>query len=657
MGGVGTCFARKWWACLVVCVAGIARGQATLPPQTFSDAAAIPAARSLVDQQNFAEAAQQFEQWMERDAGQLIASEGGVVSVATWPETFPARARAGLIKAIAAIEEPAARGKLEEMTRDAGATFEALYGLGRRYRFCLAGTEAFAAAAERALAVGDLAAAHAAYRAAVEGGYSPDEATKGRIELLRQIVEDGKTVPLNAPASQPADAAAPSSIPNARVVTSGKTEAGPWAGPVPFDAPWIVTLTGAGVPRFGLIGSEDRIVFSSAKSVAMFKETGAVVWWNANGAAQATSRPAWSTPAPPPHGPPSAAGPFKVEGFRRPALYQPGALFDVYGRVQVIVARQASGETSCLRAYRGSDGKLIWSTEAAEGLAGVNFAGTPAVSGGYTYAVAALDGEPTSVLLVALDTLSGAAKWKTVLGTLPRTKADGVYEQSEPCVWGDAVYVTPNVGVTACVGRFDGQLRWARPYPAAPVVGGVMRTRELVRQEIEAVRQYRLKKGEGGAPVLDPAVTDRWRGTPMVCGPTLVCAPQDAVDVLGFEAASGRPTWHNAGEAEAPTLVGHHGNTAIFSGAGGVVAVDGQTGQVAWRWDGGRGPKIAGPAVVREGSVVVPTVTVNVTLNATDGKVVRESLGVPTFRRAMNGEVVRRIVEEAGAGGSFGVGK
>ena len=43
---------------------------------------------------------------------------------------------------------------------------------------------------------------------------------------------------------------------------------------------------------------------------------------------------------------------------------------------------------------------------------------------------------------------------------------DNVWEQTEPAVYGDAVYVTPNAGVAVKVDRFDGKVRWARTYAA-----------------------------------------------------------------------------------------------------------------------------------------------------------------------------------------------
>jgi len=227
-----------------------------------------------------------------------------------------------------------------------------------------------------------------------------------------------------------------------------------------------------------------------------------------------------------------------------PPCYAAVILADVYGRARVVVARQpalqANGDSDyCLRAYRAADGKALWTTESQAQLKDVSFTGTPAVCGRFTYAVAlsipaAADGtgdQRVSLLLVALDTLTGELRWQTTLGIFTLSVQDrarwsgqqpwdGVWEQSEPLVAGDAVYVTPNSGLAAAAGRFDGKLRWLRPYPTVGGDGPLPpRSREDLRRKTEErLRQSLRGDASKSALSVEPALGARWRNTSALCG-------------------------------------------------------------------------------------------------------------------------------------------
>src|SRR6185437_11436954 len=142
--------------------------------------------------------------------------------------------------------------------------------------------------------------------------------------------------------------------------------------------------------------------------------------------------------------------------------WQPAVLHDVYGHGQVVVARKLGPGASdaddnyALSAWRAEDGKALWSSETQPLLKDLSFAGTPAIAGRYTYALAIgvqPAGERATLTLVALDTLGGELRWQTTLGTFDFPRAaqrpgepkpwDVVWSATEPLVAGDAVYLTP----------------------------------------------------------------------------------------------------------------------------------------------------------------------------------------------------------------------
>jgi outer membrane protein assembly factor BamB len=299
-----------------------------------------------------------------------------------------------------------------------------------------------------------------------------------------------------------------------------------------------------------------------------------------------------------------------------------------------------------LRALRATDGKLLWTTENAGAFERLSLAGSPAIAGRFVYVVAVDFGDdPATLVLVGIDLLRGQVSFKTPLGSLLQMRNqrevvagwDDFWEQSEPMVVGDAVYVTPNVGVAYCVGRFDGRVRWAQIYEDGKE-GKVWRDRGR-RPEIAE-----QKTVEGMPGNVEQVL--RWRGTAQVCGGTVVIAPQDSVQVWGLEAATGKMIWGSAYPG-GYCLVGGSDTVAIFAGAN-VTAAESASGTMVWRYEPAAGVRISGPAVVDGGVVWVPT---------SDGKIVGLEVGtgkpsaakgrMASIRPILGNAEARKALEEA----------
>lgn len=628
-----------------------------LPADSFTDPRPLAALKLALEQKDFPAAAILLDALLDEEGDKLKATEeGGLISIAAWVETLPPSQKGPLATAYREKFDAGVREKVDVLRRDADTHAETFYSLARRHRFSTTGAAAYALAADRSLVSGDLPAAHSLYQLAMRGGWIPDDTRAAQIELLRRL-DEGHSL-----ATFPTELSGPPSSPLTRPAAT-------FTGPLPFDAPWFDNLAIVGQPRFFMWAGADLVFFNSARAVFAVKENGQVVWVN--------SLPPMGPPAPPPSGD-------RVEGSHRPPNYAPAMLTDVYGRAQVLITRQLNPPFTekdndyRLRAFRASDGKLLWSSENQSFLKDLSFAGTPAVCGRYTYAVALATHSNAEIagdrnvdlILIALDTLTGDLRWQTTLGRFKLTVEerglwgsstpwDEVWEQSEPLVVGDAVYLTPNAGFAAAIGRFDGKLRWLRTYPKIAMDGPrPPRTRVDLQEEVDERRRYfeSVRKGTAAKPSprsVDPALGERWRGTPVLCGSVLIIAPQDTATIHGIDAATGRSFWSTT-EIDVPTLIGQTATTAIFAGSA-VTAVEARNGQVGWRWEPKQGSRISGPAVTKNQMILVPTNTAVVALRAEDGSVAKEPSVVPLVRRLLTIETTRKAIDEAGMGKGFGL--
>lgn len=585
----------------VMLIAAVARGEGgghfSPPGETFTDRTRLTELTTTLEQKQYPAAAVLVDALLAEDAEKLMPAgdRGALISVSAWLDALPTAQRSALAAAYREKFEAVVAAQLDALRHDAHATPAAFYTLARRRRFCPSGAAACADGADRALEDGDLPTAAAMYDLAKAAGWVGDEAHAARIGLLRKLV-DGALIPLPA---ESGSAAKPRK---------------PFAGPIPFDAGWF-DAKDAGAPRFFPAAADDGIFLVGPTGAVCLREAGQVAWSNASPGHRgaATTRPG------------------------RPIVsWQPAVLHDVYGGGQVVVARKLApnagdlDDNYALAACRADDGKPLWSSETQPLLKDLSFAGTPAVAGRYTYALAVGGVQPgaerATLTLVALDTLDGELRWQTTLGTFdyPRERQkpgeprpwDAVWSASEPLVVGDAVYLTPGCGLIACVGRLEGRIRWVRTYSPST------------------------------APPL------RWRGTPALCGEALVTAPADAGEASGFDAATGKALW--TAKAESPTLIGGTDSIAVFAGPDGVSAANARDGKRAWHFAVPGNAKLTGPAVVSGDLVLIPTAAPIMSLHAADGSVAqRDVSGVPFLRRALNADPIKRVLDDMGGAKSF----
>lgn len=334
------------------------------------------------------------------------------------------------------------------------------------------------------------------------------------------------------------------------------------------------------------------------------------------------------------------------EGRRSPM--GPGRLeFPVFGGVEsmgVLVVRQgwAGGGGGILRALRGSDGAVIWSSEEGGETAVWHMASLPSVAGRYVYVLAseAVASRAYSVSLLALELTSGRLLWRARLGELSEMavagrgrergealgarRAPGLWDEGwSPLVVGDRVMVAAG-GAVFALDRFDGTLLGAGRYPS---VAGVAR--------------------EGAGP--SESAMSRWGASLVAVGETVVAAPRDADGVFGFDLRTLVPKWRQ------PRL-GGYGLVGVGRGGGDEVVVlqgselmvlDAEKGVRGWQTAPRTQTRWTGPAVVvgGEGSaggevVVVPTSVGTAAVSVRTGQWLPSvPVTVVELNRLMTGEV------------------
>jgi len=537
-----------------------------------------------------------------RDLPDGLASldKDGLISVVAWIDLLPPAQKQALAADYVTLAEPAARTALETLRREPQPKPESFAALARRYPFTGAAISAAIEGGDRALQLGDAPTAWACYCLAKARGWTPDEQHAATLAAC-QYLSGEDVAELSGPAAKRV----------ADLAACAKT----YRGPVPFDAKWYGRPEAVEMGRHLPQAAAGVTYLASPGYVLAIKDTGQVLWrW--------TSPDAWARTFLPDRG----------FGRGRGLSFAP-ALFIGAGGAQILVCRQPRNGSPdfCIRAWRGADGKLLWSTQANAALDNFHFISTPAVCGKYVYATAVEHGpDPPNLILVALDLLDGAVLFQAPLGTLGGLLRshqqmrgwDDFQEQTEPAVWRDLVIVTPNIGAAFAVGRFDGKVRWMHTYtPPQP---------DTVPPRIAP------------APS-DPNQLLRWRNTPQVCGNAIVIAPQDVPSMFALDLRSGKSLWTTA--APAPTLIGRAGNLAIFAGSE-IVAVDSSTGATRWTY-APRPQRITGPAAVVGGIVFVPLSDSRLyILNAQTGQKADNSIKPLGFRQAIASETVRRALDD-----------
>jgi outer membrane protein assembly factor BamB len=603
-------------AAALMCAWGSFAGAAIVygPPDSAAD---VGAELRVLDREmsegNFEGAVRRLDRLLAAGRGDALAdaeaeAAGTLYTTAAWVEGLAPAGRAGLVAAQRKEHDPAARRVLEALRDGASATPEEFYAVARRYPLTATAGQALGLAGDRALELGDLPGALALYELTARDGGSLDEVRRKRIEFLKRV-----------------NAGEFSDVPDDLPPTGGHPKAAGglralW-GPAPFDASWYGKASPAGgVKVFPWVGG-DRLVLGSWKSVVMLSRSGQVIW-----------------SAPNPKGPASFATE-RTTATGRGVVFGASVLADVHGRPAVVVVRQPTGSGEAqyaLRAFRGSDGKLLWASDLGEDRRkDLTYAALPAVCGRYVYALAAArnDRSTGTLVLCALDVTSGDVLWQTNLGSIveqsidPRGGRKNVVNEAidlsslaavtEPAVSRDLVVVSPGCGAVIAVGRFDGKVRWVHTY-------------------------------RGSEAANERTLLTRYSATPAPSEKAVVVLPQDAGAMIGLDRATGRKLWKTeavTGYAMSGAVAGM--DVAAVSGAT-VTGVDAATGRAKWAYTPAHGSSVTGPAVVAGRTVLVPTSSGVVQLDGTSG-MATTTFGVLDLKRLISSEAGKQFLREAGA--------
>lgn len=610
------------------------------PTETFSENSQLPPLLQEIAQHQYADAAARLHALLREHGDELMSTQsGGLISVTTWFDLLDPQAKAAVTPEYRTHFDAEARDALDAVRRNPGYGVEDLYVVARRYPLSQAAGQALALAGDRAMENGDAPAGLTLYTQAERAGWPMEEPQARRLAAVKRLGE-GKL--LDAPVG----------------TAAAKPQAA--AGAIPFDAPWYGAAGAFAQARFFPLTAEDDALLIGPRNVMRVRGAGAPAWsWSA---AAPPAGPIVLPPVPTHHGQPELA----TEPQRRGSLYAGALLTDLYGRAQILVARQPTERSDqfTLRAFRVSDGRLMWDTQSQPDLHDQSIAGTPTVCGRYTYAVSltvntTMDtkrgGTQSATLsLLALDTATGQLLWQCPVGsyTSGRFKKGHepeagawieAWEQSEPAVAGDAVYLTPTSGIAVCIGRFDGKIRWLRPYGPVPTLDEMR----------DARARARLAAQNAAAP--DPRLAVRFRGTPAISGNVVVIAPFDTLAAYGFDRSSGQQLWENA-ELAGATVIGATPAAVLLQGSS-VIAIDPRTGRTMWSWEPKPGV-ITGPAVLRTTpenmTLLVPTTAGVAALNAADGVRLKQIPPVLNFRSFTQSEAGKKALETLNAVKAFG---
>ena len=544
----------------------------------------IDSARQLIETGQFIRAIEKLQPFLADPAEPLArVDEDAAMSLPAWFATFTDAQRKGLADAWRARFDTAARNALQDLRRIASASPREFHAIARRYPLSSFAGEACAEAGRRSAALGDAQGAAAYYGLAAEAGWTADAEHVATLKACRDLLNQ-----LADPAS--------------------------YRGPIVFDATWFNQPGRIHFARYHPHAHDGTIFIAASRHLLAMRETGQVLW-------QASSADAWSP----------AFTPDQVQGLGRGAGYAP-AIFASPAGPQIIVVRQpgAGGRNHALRAFRAADGTLLWRTDGQPAFERISIVSNPAIAGRFVYAAAVqFTEESATLVLLALDLLDGSIVFTCPLGTMADMRQsrpvprqwDGFWEQSEPAIAEDSIYLTPNVGVAFCVGRFDGRIRWARAYDPTQRGFANRNPREVAG----------IIAAEPAPRPADDGQLLRYRSTPQLSGRTLIIAPQDTPAALALDARTGQLLWHQP-DPPAHTLIATTAGRAIFAGQT-VAALDTSTGQPAWTFIPPKPAHISGPPALIANTLFVPASDIKIHLvNPETGLPAAAALKHPNFR-------------------------
>jgi outer membrane protein assembly factor BamB len=579
-----------------------------------------------IQQNNLADAVRRLDSLLHDTPDALLTSTdgGGTISLATWIDAVGADQRKLLSKEYDAQFGEVASRAVRKLNEKGSAEPAEFLSVARRYPFTSAATDAVVAAAHRC---GDL----------------------GDAQSMRDLLDAARWRGWKGDGSAPSDPPRPA--------TTQRT----FCDAMPFAAPWFRQSNQLALDHIFPVAAANTVYVSTAQRALALRDGssgGATLLWSANGEGESDGDDSNNAQQRPRQRGINGSGSSGFSG--RGPSYAPQLVCDDAGSPRLLIVRQpgsSSGEFA-LRAFRASDGRLLWSSENAPDLRGLTIASNPAVVGRYVYALAADTGQQSDRLIViAMELTTGRTLWRTDIGSVARRQivtrynrprdpvldaADPWQNLSAPCASGDSVYVAPNIGCAIALDRFDGHLRWIRPYdPSLEAEGAAAKARRAAA----AARQWPPRE-------MDPErrrVTNRegllrWTVTPQRIGDALLIAPLDNDRVVAIDARSGNKLWHTD-DLAAATLIGSSDNSLAIFQERSLAALD-KEGDVKWTWDG----QSTGPAVVEGEFVFIPTTESTVTLTAADGKVVTNPpVHPPDLKNLLKNDTAKAALASAGA--------
>jgi outer membrane protein assembly factor BamB len=354
--------------------------------------------------------------------------------------------------------------------------------------------------------------------------------------------------------------------------------------PVLFSADWYVDFFPAFLPRTVPVGSKDLVVVASPGSTT---------------AMSANGRTLWTTGAPIPPKTLADARGTKMQvpidtSFSRPLVW-----CDISGTPRVVVVRATDSEGSSLRAYRVTDGALLWDTRTDESTRDWMAMGAPVSAGGYVYFAAGRFDTASGVhaIIAAAEIGSGKIVWSSDVGELATAvkgqvrvrdgQIDGRMRAlmqvseiaSEVTIDDNNVYLVTG-GWCIAVDRYSGAARWMASY---------------VRKEYDKRTLDREKTRK-------PPSYKRWRDAAYSDGQIVVIAPTDSAAAVAYESATGRVVWKHDDRMVKDELIGVADGKAFFVGAS-LTAVGIDTGTNIWQNAIASG-SMSGPAFLDGGNIV-----------------------------------------------------
>ncbi len=573
------------------------------PVESFDAKNQILPLTESIQQKNWPDAGARIDAVIHDNPDALFSTEGGggaLVSMRAWVETLPAATRAALQPEYDKINGEAAKQAMEAAVTKPGVRPGDFIAVANAFPLSSVDGEAWGRAAMRAVDFGDTSLATVLLKRAIDHGWKPTESQQNVLDAVTKV-----------------------SLPN--------------AAPVSVLAPWYTADPPIAAKRVIPVSAGGIIFVATERGIVAAKETGEKLWEFVVPKADGTMAGARLS-------------------FNRPAV-----LCDSAGKPQIVIVRQIIGGTrfGCLRAFRATDGKLLWTTETASTLGSWSLASAPTIAGRETLVIAIDDtARPMPVAVMAFETMTGRFLWQSQLGAYTSVtegrgqgslhEVDSLWSSSGVTVDGADVFVSAGLGLTASLDRFDGKIHWIRPFKPTLMPGEelIALARQMVHADVKTREAFRLKLVAlknmlGKTPLEMPndandvrdrrdvpadvmalglyfSQPPRWLSTPAVAGDVVVVAATDMAGVVGLDRATGAQLWEIPEELHAATLLGVSGDVAIFS-SDKLTAIDAHSSKPKWDWSGSE--PIAGPPSLAGTVIKVGAGKAATAISAESGKI------------------------------------